>query len=484
MAEQGRIRLRPLAWRGIAAGALLAGLSCCKMDAPPRAADDAPVVTAADTPSPLGSYLAARHAQESHDYASAARLMEQCARRRSEQFRSGAPHLRAARFRGARRRGGAAGAPARRSRRQYRARRASCCWSRRSRPAISTAAAKRAADPAARRGAALRRAASPRLDRGGARTIPRRRCRRSGRWAICAGSSRCAICISASSPTMTTASTTPQQAYAQAHCRARPSRPSASSRSSAISSSGTAAARRRSSSTSASRRQDSETGAARAGLARIAAGTLPPPLVATPQEGAAEALFDLASLLNQRDTIDAALDLCRGSRSSSTPNFALAQLLAAEIRDSQGRTERRARALSCGRSEIAARVVGAACARRSRSMRSTAPTRRSPRLQAMAAERPDPRRAADRARRRAARPRAASTRRRTPMIRRSRACPRPMTMHGGSLRPRRRARARRASGRAPRPISSTRSSSSRISRWCSTIWAIPGSTRARTSPRR
>ncbi|HUB95915.1 MAG TPA: tetratricopeptide repeat protein, partial [Stellaceae bacterium] len=73
------------------------------------------------------------------------------------------------------------------------------------------------------------------------------------------------------------------------------------------------------------------------GLARIAAGTIPAKLVDTPQKGAAEALFDLASLLNQRETMDASLIYARLALELE-PNFALAQLLAGEIRDDQGRT--------------------------------------------------------------------------------------------------------------------------------------------------
>ena len=84
--------------------------------------------------------------------------------------------------------------------------------------------------------------------------------------------------------------------------------------------------------------EEEQTEAAAAGIARIASGTLPGRIVATPQQGAAQALFDLASLLNQRDTVDAALIYVRLALELD-PNFAFAQLLAAEIRDGQGRTE-------------------------------------------------------------------------------------------------------------------------------------------------
>jgi len=84
--------------------------------------------------------------------------------------------------------------------------------------------------------------------------------------------------------------------------------------------------------------EDDDTGIAAAGLARIAKGETPPPLIAEPQQGAAQALFDLATLLNQRDTIDAALIYDRLALELA-PNFPLAQLLAGEIRDQQDRTE-------------------------------------------------------------------------------------------------------------------------------------------------
>jgi len=83
---------------------------------------------------------------------------------------------------------------------------------------------------------------------------------------------------------------------------------------------------------------DDETRIAEAGLARIAAGQIPPRLITTAQQGAAEALFDLASLLDQRETIDAALIYARLALALE-PNFPLAQLLVAEIRSSEDRTQ-------------------------------------------------------------------------------------------------------------------------------------------------
>jgi tetratricopeptide (TPR) repeat protein len=72
------------------------------------------------------------------------------------------------------------------------------------------------------------------------------------------------------------------------------------------------------------------------GIARIDQGTVPPRVIASPADGAAEGLFDLAGLLNQRDTIDAALVYARLALDLA-PNFALAQLLIGEIRDGEER---------------------------------------------------------------------------------------------------------------------------------------------------
>jgi tetratricopeptide (TPR) repeat protein len=75
---------------------------------------------------------------------------------------------------------------------------------------------------------------------------------------------------------------------------------------------------------------------ASSGLARIAKGVVPARLIASPADGAAEAMFDLAGLMNQRDTVDAALIYARLALDLS-PDFALAQLLIGEIRDQQQR---------------------------------------------------------------------------------------------------------------------------------------------------
>ncbi|HEX4113653.1 MAG TPA: tetratricopeptide repeat protein [Stellaceae bacterium] len=69
-----------------------------------------------------------------------------------------------------------------------------------------------------------------------------------------------------------------------------------------------------------------------AALKRLADGTIPKRLIDTPQDGAAEVLFDLASMLNQRDTMDVALIYGQLSL-YLRPHFAIAQLLLAEIAD-------------------------------------------------------------------------------------------------------------------------------------------------------
>ncbi len=99
--------------------------------------------------------------------------------------------------------------------------------------------------------------------------------------------------------------------------------------------------------------------------------------IATPRDGAAEALFDLASLLDQGETLDAALDLCAPRARRSQPNFPLAQMLVGEIRESE---DRPADALALYQApSIRNRPLPGrrSCARRSSSMRSAAPTRRS-----------------------------------------------------------------------------------------------------------
>jgi tetratricopeptide (TPR) repeat protein len=78
---------------------------------------------------------------------------------------------------------------------------------------------------------------------------------------------------------------------------------------------------------------DSDSGAVvAAAMQRLADGTIPKRLIETPQDGVAEVLFDLASMLNQRDTMDVALIYAQLSL-YLRPHFAIAQLLLAEIAD-------------------------------------------------------------------------------------------------------------------------------------------------------
>jgi len=81
---------------------------------------------------------------------------------------------------------------------------------------------------------------------------------------------------------------------------------------------------------------DSDVGAA--GLDRLAHGVIPRPLVTTAADGAAEALFDLASLLDQAETLDAALIYVRLALDLK-PDYSLAYLLTGEIRAQQDQSE-------------------------------------------------------------------------------------------------------------------------------------------------
>jgi tetratricopeptide (TPR) repeat protein len=73
------------------------------------------------------------------------------------------------------------------------------------------------------------------------------------------------------------------------------------------------------------------------GLQRIAKGVVPPRLVASPRAGAAEALFDLASLLDRRETADASLIFARLALDIE-PKLALAQMLVGEIEEDHHHT--------------------------------------------------------------------------------------------------------------------------------------------------
>ncbi|HZS83703.1 MAG TPA: tetratricopeptide repeat protein [Stellaceae bacterium] len=77
--------------------------------------------------------------------------------------------------------------------------------------------------------------------------------------------------------------------------------------------------------------------AARA-LARLAGGQEPPPRITSAAQGAAEALFDLASVLNQSETADLALIYARLALYLE-PDFPLAKLLVADVLESEHRAE-------------------------------------------------------------------------------------------------------------------------------------------------
>jgi tetratricopeptide (TPR) repeat protein len=72
------------------------------------------------------------------------------------------------------------------------------------------------------------------------------------------------------------------------------------------------------------------------GLKRLAAGQVPPSLITRPAQGGAEALFDLATLMNQRETVDSGLVYARLSLDLD-PDFAPAVLLIGEMRDEENR---------------------------------------------------------------------------------------------------------------------------------------------------
>jgi Flp pilus assembly protein TadD len=71
-------------------------------------------------------------------------------------------------------------------------------------------------------------------------------------------------------------------------------------------------------------------------LTRLDRGEKPPPAVPDARAGAAEALFDLASLFNQSDTVDLAVIYARLSL-ALRPDFPLAQILLADLLEGQRR---------------------------------------------------------------------------------------------------------------------------------------------------
>ncbi|MGH6981032.1 MAG: tetratricopeptide repeat protein [Stellaceae bacterium] len=86
-------------------------------------------------------------------------------------------------------------------------------------------------------------------------------------------------------------------------------------------------------------RADPENGAVvDAAMSRLENHAIPKRLIVTPQDGAAEALFDLASILNARETLDLALIHARFALYLK-PDFPIAQLLLAELEEQLGHHE-------------------------------------------------------------------------------------------------------------------------------------------------
>jgi tetratricopeptide (TPR) repeat protein len=120
---------------------------------------------------------------------------------------------------------------------------------------------------------------------------------------------------------------------------------------------------------------------------RLSAGDKPPPRIASPADGAAEALFDIASILNQSETAD--LSLIYGRLAVELkPDFPLAALLVGDILESQHRS---AEALAIDRSIDARSPYGwAARLRAAANLQALDKTDQAiSELKAMAAERPD-----------------------------------------------------------------------------------------------
>jgi tetratricopeptide (TPR) repeat protein len=337
MAPCPKTPIAPAKFR-VAAALLAALLAACGPSAsPPRAGDDsASMVTAPDVPSPLGSYLAARHAQQLHDYDSAARLMEKALAddpgnfdlvRRAFVLRVSDGHI-ADSLPLAERivdldgnsglaaivllveeiKAGSFDAAAERAK------------------TLSRSGPQRFAMPlltawieAARKNQAASRQALGEM--GDLKGLEPLRDLHLGMLADFAGDTDAAqlaydkLLAAEAHPTFRVVQVVGN--FLERHQRSEAAKQLYSR---------------------FATEEDDETGVAAAGLQRIAAGQVPEPLIKAPQQGAAQALFDLASLLNQRDTIDASLIYARLAL-ELTPDFPLAQLLAAEIRDTQGRTD-------------------------------------------------------------------------------------------------------------------------------------------------
>ena len=132
--------------------------------------------------------------------------------------------------------------------------------------------------------------------------------------------------------------------------------------SSPISTSGTAAANRRRRFTDASSSENSRQRAGDRGRRRSAPPVRRSRRSASPADGLAEALFDLASVLNQPETIDLALLYDRFAL-ALRPQFPLAQLLLADVLSAQNKPEESLAVLRRDPDELALLLVGAAARR-------------------------------------------------------------------------------------------------------------------------
>jgi tetratricopeptide (TPR) repeat protein len=122
-------------------------------------------------------------------------------------------------------------------------------------------------------------------------------------------------------------------------------------------------------------------------LARLSAGDKPPPRIASAADGAAEALFDIASILNQSETADLALIYGRLAIELK-PDFPLAALLVGDILEAAHRS---AEALAIDRSIEPGSPYGwSARLRAAANLQTLDKTDQAmAELKAMAAERPD-----------------------------------------------------------------------------------------------
>jgi tetratricopeptide (TPR) repeat protein len=121
--------------------------------------------------------------------------------------------------------------------------------------------------------------------------------------------------------------------------------------------------------------------------ARLASGDKPPPRIASAADGAAEALFDIASIMNQSETAD--LSLIYGRLAVELkPDFPLAQLLVGDILESEHRS---ADALAIDRAiDPRSPYAWAARLRAAANLQTLGKTDEAvSELKAMAAERPD-----------------------------------------------------------------------------------------------